>query len=157
MKIVYLDVERPRFTVSCPHNIEVFARKNMDSAVVMLSSMNATDNSREVPTIKVTGQKHNYTTGRHEITITAMDASGNKETCRFFIYVKSKFHRQPMCWAGREDSFRYIYIYYEEKPLYFIFLFFRILWRKSKWWKKSSVWIYGNSLFGNYIPYLVPN
>ncbi|XP_031559986.1 uncharacterized protein LOC116296157 isoform X2 [Actinia tenebrosa] len=81
------DIETPRFTTSCPYNIDVFAEENKDTAQVIIPPMNATDNSGELPTIKVEGTKTNYTAGRHLITITASDASGNKATCRFYVEV----------------------------------------------------------------------
>lgn len=88
------DIERPRFTTFCPYNIDVFAKENKDTAQVVIPSINATDNSGELPTITVEGKKTNYTAGRHLITITASDASGNKAACRFYIEVKSKLSDQ---------------------------------------------------------------
>jgi hypothetical protein len=68
----------------------VFAGENKNSAQETLPSMEAADNSGELPTIKVEGEKISYTAGRHQITITAMDSSGNTAVCRFFVYVRSK-------------------------------------------------------------------
>lgn len=84
------DIQRPRFNTPCPYNIDVFAEENKDAAQVAIPSMSATDNSGGLPTITVQGRKTNYTAGRHLITITASDASGNTAVCRFYIGVKSK-------------------------------------------------------------------
>lgn len=87
----YLDTRRP--DMQCPDDITVIARPGSPSEMVSWK-IDVDDNSLPVdPDAKVTVHSshvspHNFTIGRHGVSVIVTDKNGNKATCWFRVIVR---------------------------------------------------------------------
>ncbi|XP_071961171.1 uncharacterized protein [Antedon mediterranea] len=85
--VIVEDNEKPQLTM-CPNDTDVMPDVGMDSALVYWDEPMVTDNVDKTPFILSTIDSNTtLLIGSHRVTYTAIDQSGNSETCTFTINV----------------------------------------------------------------------
>ncbi|XP_077981278.1 insulin-like growth factor 1 receptor [Glandiceps talaboti] len=87
------DIENPK--ISCPHDTTFLLEEHDAEALIEWSLPEISDNSNSVNTTSNYSPGDRMSTGKHLITYTAIDISGNTATCSFMLNIKDQSAKIP--------------------------------------------------------------
>ena len=90
INVSFLDVERPSFKGTCPHNMYKYADRGKNYTKITWPSVQPVDNSGITPSLVSSGVQDVYYRGKHVVMYNATDGSGNTRRCSFEITVEGK-------------------------------------------------------------------